>query len=167
MSEPKYTIGEASDETGLPESTIRYYDQEFCDYLSIERGKNNQRIFNEENLKDLEYIRYLLKREGYTVEEVKQKFASENEFKKRRIEQQDADGSIESEETDHPAPDPVEIEQYRQELADLNDQMTNLTQRLDAIETHIRSLQEQGETIRKLLDMNLERYNKLVQQIIS
>ncbi len=167
MNNQKYTIGEASDETGLPESTIRYYDQEFSDYLSIERGKNNQRIFTEENLKDLEYIRYLLKREGLTVAEVREKFAGENEFKEQRQEQENIETEAEASAPDREDDEHVGQEQLRREVADLTQQMTNLTDRLDAIETHVRSLQEQGENIRKLLDMNLERYNKLVEQILS
>lgn len=149
-----FTVGEASQKIDLPESTIRYYDREFSDYLSIERGKNNQRLITEENLKDLEYIRYLLKRENLTVSEVKEKFDNEAEI---REEKEAVDSS--SEPAVEPEPETAVPEAM---LEETREQIAGLNSRLESIEKQLSELREEQETLHELLDMNLERYNQLV-----
>lgn len=154
----EFTIGEASDEIGLPESTIRYYDREFSDYLGIDRGKNNQRIFTEDNLKDLEYIRYLLKREDYSVEEVKEKLVSEIELRNREENDDNNRARTAEEKLD-------ENDRYRELIEHFSEAFTCLEKRFDRLDDQLNSVAEKQEAIKRLLDMNLQRYNKLVEKI--
>ncbi len=154
-TEQKFTIGEASEKVGLPESTIRYYDRQFSDYLSLARGKNNQRLFTEENLKDLEYIRYLLKRENFTVQEVKEKLAAGEEIKQEKEEKrQEQNQNMSSVETGD-----LEV------LEEIVKKIENLDSRLKKIEEQLNSMEENQGSLQKLLDMNLERYNRLVDEL--
>ncbi len=149
----EFTIGDVSNEVSLPESTIRYYDREFADYLAIERDKNNQRIFTEQNIKDLEYIRYLLKRENYTVEQVKKKLAAESELKDRQdqLEEEPADNSG---------------AEFSQEfLENLSEIFENFESRLERIEAQLEEFATGQAELKSLLDMNLQRYNKLVEKL--
>lgn len=155
-NDTELTIGEASEKTGLPESTIRFYDREFSDYLSIQRGENNQRLFTDENLTDLEYIRFLIKRENLSIDQVGERLSREEDFKNRNK---------------NSSPDqPEERPEETQTIAD--SEMRRLQERLDEIEKSmnhyeekISQIQEDQETILKLLDMNLQRYNEVVKQL--
>ena len=144
-NEEKLSISQASERTGLPESTIRYYDQQFGGFLNIERGNNNQRLFTEKKLEDLEYIRYLIKREELSVEEVGRRLEREQKFASRK--------------NDQPDPETTGGEQ-KQSVAP-----ERLEKMLEKIEHRLDNLEAQQEEIRQLLDMNLQRYNKLVEDL--
>lgn len=148
-----FTIGEASERTGLPESTIRFYDREFSDFLTIERGQQNQRIFREENLKDLEYIRFLIKRENLSVEEVGERLAREEEFKGEPL---PAEESFDSRSNDTELTE--KLHQLQEQLEQIQDELSDHYTLIDQIE-------QDQETILKLLDMNLQRYNEVVQHL--
>lgn len=153
-------IGEASHRTGLPESTIRYYDREFSDYLSIPRGENNQRLFNRQNMEDLEYIRYLIKRENLSVEDVRRRLHKEASFEgKRPAGQQPRDASPPSTDADGESDESGEHSSPPDDWVDrVEDRLTRLEDRLDKLE-------EGQQKIRRLLDMNLQRYNQLVDDL--
>lgn len=141
-------ISEASKRTGLPESTIRYYDREFSQYLSIPRGENNERLFEQDHLRDLEYIRYLIKREGLSVKEVRERLREEQPFESSR----------DSEESPQTSPD-----RFREAPPESSgNQWERLNQKVDAIEQRLEQIEEKQESIRNLLDMNLKRYNEII-----
>lgn len=154
-----FTIGEASERTGLPESTIRFYDREFSDYLSIGRGDNNQRQFSEANLEDLEYIRYLIKREDLSVEEVSERLEREQDFKNRQ-------DNLEGEDESTSAP-PDQVDELRDSVDNLKQEISQLRSLLTDQGEAIDSVREDQEDILKLLDMNLQRYNKLVDEMTT
>ena len=73
MGEEKLlTITEVVEQTGLPASTIRYYDQQFGEFLGIERGSGRKRLFDSQSLKHLEKAHHLLKEEGLSLKQVRQ-----------------------------------------------------------------------------------------------
>ena len=73
MGEDKLlTITEVAEQTGLPASTIRYYDQQFGEFLGIERGSGRKRLFDDQSLKRLEKAHHLLKEEGLSLKQVRQ-----------------------------------------------------------------------------------------------
>ena len=152
------SIGEASQRIDLPESTIRYYDKEFGDYLSIPRGKNNQRLFDEEHLQDLEYIRYLIKREELSVEEVRNRLNREKDYRES--------GSAAASET--PA---ARVNRGDEEPQDSSENppseeiLREIVRRLDEIDDRLRELEDRQSEVEELLDLNLQRYNKLVEDL--
>jgi len=144
--ETLYSIGEASEQTDLPESTIRFYHREFSDYLSIDRGDNNQRLFTDDNLKDLEYIRFLIKREDFRS---KDQDRQTNESEK---ESTDSNGS-------------ESVENLRDKIEQLQEDMNEFREMIDQQRNEMQQIREDQENILKLLDMNLQRYNELVDNL--
>jgi len=151
----EFTIGEASNKTGLPESTIRFYDREFTEYLSIKRGENNQRLFTEENLTDLEYIRFLIKRENLSIDEVGQRLSREEDFKNR------SDNAVSDQQNDETKQGQLAGES---ETELLRERLQEIEKTVNRYEEQLSQIQEDQETILKLLDMNLQRYNEIVKQ---
>ena len=64
-----YTIGEASKRTGLPTSTLRYYDKEKL-LPTMTRSEGGIRLFKEEDFEWLDLIE-CLKRSGMPLKEIK------------------------------------------------------------------------------------------------
>lgn len=153
-NETTYSIGEASERTGLPESTIRFYDREFEEYLGIQRNENNQRTFTDENLKDLEYIRYLIKREDMSVDEVAERLERERELKTRHKQVSNTGENSGEESTELTET----VEQLRAEIRELR---TVIHEQHESIE----HLEKEQNNIAELLDMNLQRYNELVEHL--
>ena len=65
-----YSIKEISKMTGLPASTLRYYDKQGL-LPSLKRDANNVRIFQEEDYKILKLID-CLKRSGLSIKDIKE-----------------------------------------------------------------------------------------------
>lgn len=76
---PKYyTTGQVAEIIGEPDSTIRYWCDEFDEFLQIEKtGKSGRRRqFTSTDIKKIEYIRYLLKEENLSIKQVKEFLSS-------------------------------------------------------------------------------------------
>lgn len=146
------SIGQASERTDLPESTIRYYDREFSDYLSIPRGDNNERLFDDESLEDLEYIRYLIKRENLSIEEVKERLSKEVHYKETK------EGNGRDEHDSQKTPSTASTDGDSPPDDELLDAIRTLESRLETVE-------QNQQKILELLDLNLQRYNKLVEDL--
>lgn len=74
------SISEVAQETSIPEATVRYYDSEFGDFLDIKRDSANRRMFDETAIRQLLYIRRLLKKDGLSVKQVKDRLAVEKDL---------------------------------------------------------------------------------------
>lgn len=61
--------------TGLPPSTIRYYDAQFADLLGIERGAGRRRLFPEAAVDRLRHLHHLLRDEGLSLRQARQALA--------------------------------------------------------------------------------------------
>lgn len=65
-----YSIGEVSDKTGLPISTLHYYDREgFFPYM--ERGNGGTRVFSDAEISTIEIVE-CLKKTGMPIKDIKQ-----------------------------------------------------------------------------------------------
>lgn len=147
-------ISEASDRINLPESTIRYYDREFGEFLDIQRGENNQRLFDQENLEDLTYIRYLIKRENLSVEDVKKRLKNEQSFASA---------------PDASPPEGPSAGALEEELDGLRESLSSklerVQKRMETLLDRLERLEERQEKIHELLDMNIKRYNQIVEEL--
>ena len=65
-----YSIKEVSEMTGLPASTLRYYDKAGL-LPSLKRGENNIRIFDDEDCRSLKLIE-CLKRAGLSIKDIRE-----------------------------------------------------------------------------------------------
>ena len=81
------TIGEVSDETGLPQHILRYWETRFPQLRPVTRA-GNRRYYRPEDVALVRRIDGLLNREGYTVRGVQQLLAD-------RRKPSSADGAIE------------------------------------------------------------------------
>lgn len=80
-----YTIGEVAEMFKLPESTIRFWENEF-DILKPKRNKKGNRLFTKQDLENLHVINYMVKGRGYTLAGAKAKLKEEREQYRKKIE---------------------------------------------------------------------------------
>jgi DNA-binding transcriptional MerR regulator len=74
-----YTMTQVVHKTGLPASTIRYYDQQLGEYLNIGRSKGRQRAFGPNSVELLLQVHQWLKNEGLSLRQVRQRLAGKDE----------------------------------------------------------------------------------------
>lgn len=67
-----YGIKEVAQKTGLPASTIRYYDQQFSEFLDVKRGAGRRRLFTPQAVERLLAVQRMLKEEGLSLRQVRQ-----------------------------------------------------------------------------------------------
>lgn len=77
MDSKGLSIGQVVERTGLPASTIRYYDQQVGEYLGIQRGKGRRRDFSEESVELLQQVNRWLREEGLSLRQVRSRLAHE------------------------------------------------------------------------------------------
>lgn len=71
MDNQSLTISQVADMTALPASTIRYYDQQFGEFLDISRGKGRRRSFSPRSVELLLQVHGWLKNEGLSLRQVR------------------------------------------------------------------------------------------------
>ena len=77
-----YTIGEVSKILNVNVSLIRFWDNEF-DIIKPKKNKKGNRLFSENDLKNLKIIHHLLKNNGFTIKGAKKALKSKkNDFQK-------------------------------------------------------------------------------------
>ncbi|MBP8791679.1 MAG: MerR family transcriptional regulator [Lutibacter sp.] len=67
-----YKIGEVAKAFGVNTSHIRFWEKEF-DILKPKKNKKGNRLFTQEDLKNLQLIYHLVKEKGFTLEGAKSK----------------------------------------------------------------------------------------------
>jgi len=67
-----YKIGEVAKAFGVNTSHIRFWEKEF-DILKPKKNNKGNRLFTQEDLKNLKLIYHLVKEQGYTLEGAKSK----------------------------------------------------------------------------------------------
>ena len=77
-----YTIGEVSKILNVNVSLVRFWDNEF-DIIKPKKNKKGNRLFSENDLKNLKIIYHLLKNNGLTIKGAKKALKSKkNDFQK-------------------------------------------------------------------------------------
>lgn len=69
-----YSIGEVAGMLNVPVSTVRFWDNEF-DVLKPMKNKKGNRLFTQNDVKNLRIIHHLLKEEGMTLSGVKKRLS--------------------------------------------------------------------------------------------
>ena len=78
-----FSIGQVNAVTGIPKSTIRFWEKEFSDFLVPLRTTGNQRRYDTRTVAILKQINQLVNEEGYTLDGAKRKLeAGENQKQK-------------------------------------------------------------------------------------
>jgi DNA-binding transcriptional MerR regulator len=69
-----YPIGEVAGMLEVPVSTVRFWENEF-DILKPMKNKKGNRLFTQNDIKNLKIIHHLIKNEGMTLSGVKKKLS--------------------------------------------------------------------------------------------
>lgn len=77
IQKDRLTIGEVARVTGVAVHTIRYWENEFRDYVRPERTNGGQRRYREADVSRLLEIRRLLKEDKYSIAGARQVLARE------------------------------------------------------------------------------------------
>lgn len=70
-----YSIGEVAEMLEVPVSTVRFWDNEF-DVLKPMKNKKGNRLFTQNDLRNIRIIHHLLKEEGMTLNGVKKRMSA-------------------------------------------------------------------------------------------
>ena len=73
------TIGTVSGETGLPISTIRYYEKEFGSYLQLVKTPGGHRRFRPEDVEKLKRTHHLVHTQGLSLKDAKTRLVSDRD----------------------------------------------------------------------------------------
>lgn len=78
QTEQLYSISQVNALTGVPKSTIRFWEKEFSDFLKPLRTEGNQRRYDRDTVQMIDGIRKLVSEDGYTLDGARKKLASQN-----------------------------------------------------------------------------------------
>ena len=79
-----YKIGEVAKAFGVNTSLIRFWENEF-DVLKPKKNKKGNRLFTQEDLKNLQMIFFLVKEKGFTLDGAKLKENPEDIYSKHDL----------------------------------------------------------------------------------
>jgi len=71
------SIQEVAQTTGIAPSTIRFYDQQFEEYLRVKRGPGRRRLFSPDTVERLVNLHRLLKEDGLSIRQARQALAGQ------------------------------------------------------------------------------------------
>ncbi len=87
-----YSISQVNALTGVPKSTIRFWEKEFQNFLTPLRTAGNQRRYDTEMVSTVETINQLVNSEGYTLDGARRRMVGETEVAPEGKPQQKLDG---------------------------------------------------------------------------
>jgi DNA-binding transcriptional MerR regulator len=84
--EQTFTISQLEEFTGLPASTLRYYESEFRSYLRIRKTAGGHRRYDRESIERFLHLKNLIQEKGLSIREVKRSLAADQDPEKIREE---------------------------------------------------------------------------------
>jgi DNA-binding transcriptional MerR regulator len=84
--EQTFTISQLEEFTGLPASTLRYYETEFRSYLRIRKTSGGHRRYTRESIERFLHLKELIHEKGLSIREVKRSLAADQDPEKIREE---------------------------------------------------------------------------------
>ena len=73
VSKMYYSIKEVASLLEEAESTLRYWEKEFPDFISPKRNDSGVRFYSEKDIEDIRLVKYLIRDRGLTLEGVRKK----------------------------------------------------------------------------------------------
>jgi DNA-binding transcriptional MerR regulator len=80
------TISQLQEITGLPVSTIRFYESEFPLYLRVHKTAGGHRRYSAENVQRFQHLKHLIHEKGLSLREVKHSLTADEDPQKIREE---------------------------------------------------------------------------------
>lgn len=81
-----YSIAEVSDLTGLPHSTLRFWESEFPDVVKPRRNAGRTRFYTPRDIEGIRMLQYLLKERGLKLDAARAELARNRSGVSRRFE---------------------------------------------------------------------------------
>jgi len=81
-----FTISQLEEFTGLPASTLRYYENEFRSYLRIRKTSGGHRRYDRECIQRFLHLKSLIHEKGLSIREVKRSLAADEDPARMREE---------------------------------------------------------------------------------
>lgn len=81
-----YSIAEVGQLTGLPYSTLRYWESEFPDLIKPRRNAGRTRFYSPRDIEGVRMLQYLLKERGLKLEAARAELARNRSGVSRRFE---------------------------------------------------------------------------------
>lgn len=78
-------MGEVAQMLGEAPSAIRYWSNYFEKYVKPQRNAKGNRLYHPEDIETLKQIQFLVKKQGYTLEGVMQKFKEDRRSVESRV----------------------------------------------------------------------------------
>jgi len=163
-----YSISEVCRKLKVAESTLRYYEKEFADFLIVKRSSGNRRLYTDENIGQLKVLIRLLKREKLSIAAARDRLREEESDSRPEVK-----GAVPPKPTAPPRSGEVETVTAAMPIGavtqeDVEVLHNKLNQCMMMQQQLIESVKKIGTISREmkhLLDLNLQRYNLLSQQI--
>lgn len=86
LNKKYYKIAEVAELTGLPQSTLRFWEQEFPDMIKPRRNAGGTRFYRPADIEAVHMVRYLLKERGLKLEAARAELARNRKGVTRRYE---------------------------------------------------------------------------------
>ena len=82
-----YSIKEVAASLGEPESTLRYWEDEFPDVISPNRNDRGVRFYKDSDIENVRMVRYLIRDCGLTLDGVRKKLKNNKDatIKKAKV----------------------------------------------------------------------------------
>jgi len=80
------TISQLQEVTGLPVSTLRFYESEFTFYLRVHKTAGGHRRYSPENVNRFLHLKQLIHEKGLSIREVKRSLSADEDPQKIREE---------------------------------------------------------------------------------
>lgn len=85
-----FSISQVNALTGVPRSTIRFWEKRFTEFLDPTRTAGNQRRYDENAVELIQRINHLVKEQGYTLEGVRKHLQQREEQEQEQEEKSEA-----------------------------------------------------------------------------
>jgi len=79
MEKIYYTIREVAAQLSEPESTLRYWEDEFSDMIQPTRNERGVRLYKESDIQDIRLIQHFIRDSGLTLDGVRKKLKNNKE----------------------------------------------------------------------------------------
>lgn len=85
MAKLLYSMSEVAQELGENASAVRYWSNYFEQFVKPQRNAKGNRLFHPEDIETLRQIQYLLKKQGLTLEGVRQRLTEDRHTVEKRV----------------------------------------------------------------------------------
>jgi len=73
------TISEVHKRTGIPVTTLRFYEKELPDFFTVQKTNGGHRRYTEESVRQFAMIRKMVETDGVRLGQIRERFASRSE----------------------------------------------------------------------------------------